>query len=214
MTLGIIGTCGRGSDSDHLTRDTLTLMFAVAQSFATLLRADRVVSGGAAWADSVAVSLYLRGLVPSLTLHLPAPFKGDRYEDTDAGRASNRYHIRATSIHGLNGLAEIREAIQRGATVTEETGSGMAPFFTRNAKVAADADAPLAFTYGVRGESALKDGGTAHTMDAFLKRRTKVEAALKATADTHDLNGVIHGGWTRTMHAYHLNLTDTRLHTL
>lgn len=210
MTLGIIGTAGRGTDADRLTKDTLILMFGVAQSFATLLRADRVVSGGAAWADSIAVSLYLRGVVPNLTLHLPASFHpfcegsfgSGAFAETDAGRTANRYHNRATAVHGLDGPGEIREAIAKGAQVTTEEGSGMAPFFIRNAKVAADADAMLAFTYGVRGQPALKDGGTANTMATYLKRRGTIPIP---DADMQVAFAAC---------AWHYNLTDNRLYPL
>ncbi len=202
MTLAVIGTAGRGTDAVHLTKDTLILMFGVAQSFATLLYADRVVSGGAAWADSLAVSLYLRDIVPNLTLHLPAPFSFRAYDETDAGRTANRYHVRAKMVHGLDSLDEIQQAILKGAQVTTEDGPGMAPFFIRNAKVAADADVMLAFTYGVKGQPGLKDGGSADTMRTYLKRRGTIPIP---DADMQVAFAVP---------AYHFNLTDTRLYTL
>lgn len=155
-------------------------------------------------ADSVAVSLYLRGLVPNLTLHLPAPFLRDKrcFADTDAGRTSNRYHIRATSMHGLDGLGELQMAIDKGANVTTEDGPGMGPFFARNGRVARDAGALVAFTYGAKGSAALKDGGSASTMGTFLKRRGTIpyedcdmQMAFRASA-------------------WHYNLTDNRLSTL
>lgn len=206
MTLGIIGTAGRGADSDRLTKDSLVLMFGVAQSFVTLLGVDRVVSGGAAWADSVAVSLYTRGIVPNLTLHLPAAFLDNAFDDTDAGRTANRYHVRAASITGIDGLIEIRNAIDKDARVTIETGPGFTPFFARNERVAQDADVMLAFTFGVAGHPALKDGGTADTMRKFLARRDPhVETAAKQGVDTYGLFRAA---------AYHFNLTDNRLYAL
>ena len=41
-----------------------------------------LISGGAAWADHLAVTLYRRGFARSLTLHIPAPWEDGRYKDT------------------------------------------------------------------------------------------------------------------------------------
>ncbi len=198
ITLAVIGTAGRGSDASKLTPAHWRMMCCIGQTVATALGAERVVSGGAAWADAVAVRLYLDGTVDKLTLHLPAPWDGWSFAETDCGNTANRYHHRAQVAHGQNGLADLAEAINvRGATVTYETAAkGMAPFFVRNAKVAQDAHALLAFTTN-RGAD-VGDSGTADTVRKFLARRSECEA-----------KGELHN-----LRAFHFNLTDHRLFAL
>ncbi len=198
ISLGIIGTAGRGNDATKLTSAHWRMMCCIGQTVATTLYADRVVSGGAAWGDAVAVWLFKQGLVDKLTLHLPAPWEGHSFAETDCGNTANRYHYRAQVAHGQDGLADLAEAINvRCATVTYETApKGMAPFFVRNTKVARDSHALLAFTLN-RGAD-VGDSGTADTMRKFLARRSECEA-----------KGELHN-----LRAFHFSLTDHRLYTL
>ena len=78
----------------------------------------RLVSGGAAWADHVAVTLALDGTVDpaALTLHLPAAFEDGRFDaDTRDGGTANHYHRLFYARSGIDGLAEIAEVLRRGA---------------------------------------------------------------------------------------------------
>jgi hypothetical protein len=176
VTLAVIGTAGRGADADRLNRERYDFMVRGAKGMiAALEKAGRpvegLVSGGAAYADHVAVTLFLEGVVPRLTLHLPCPFasSADGFEDlgahldwkTNPGRVANLYHRKFTERTGISSLAEIAAAIERGAEVN--SGGGM---FGRNGRVAR-AGAALALTFGVG--RVLNDGGTAHTMKAYLK---------------------------------------------
>lgn len=208
LTLGIIGTAGRGADATKLTKGHYTLMRSVAQTLAMGLRAERLVSGGAAWADALAVDLYLRGVAPSLLLHLPCRFNAEDREydpSTRVGQTCNHYHAAASFTLGWDGREQIWEVMNRDRDswmVTEEAASptGFGGFFARNARVATTADVMLAFTFGEEGKSGLKDGGTSHTMETFLKRRFPVD-------DTTSLGGF-------TAPAYHYNLTDKILYRL
>lgn len=200
LTLGIIGTAGRGDDAAKLTKGHYTLMRSVAQTLAVGLKATGVVSGGAAWADAIAVDLYLRELTPSLTLHLPCCFSVENVEydhSTRVGATYNHYHAQAALVLGRDGREDIKRALVGGATVTEERDcapTGFDGFFARNTKVATTADVMLAFTFGEDGEAPLKDGGTSRTMETFLKRRERE-------------------GWV-PLPAFHYNLTDKLLYTL
>lgn len=177
MTLGIIGTAGRGSDGEALKANPRLWrsMVAVSQIVTTILKPDRVVSGGAALSDHLAVLLYLDGSVPNLTLHLPAEWTGHGFKETssryDTGRTSNWYHSLFSEQRGANSLIEIQAAIEKGADV--KTGAG--GFKERNTDIALDASTMLAFTFGY-GPS-LKDGGTADTWGKFLARRKGYEEA-------------------------------------
>jgi len=210
LTLGIIGTAGRGDDAAKLDAAHWRMMVCISQTVATVTGATRLVSGGAAFGDHCAVELFNRGFVPELTLHLPAPFPRQSivFAPTDAGRTTNRYHSVFTDVLDnmdprvvRNSLVEIANAIQNPrCTVTEENGPGFAPFFVRNAKVAKDADVLLAFTFGVAGKPDLRDGGSADTMRAFLKRM--------------DLPPGHTTGIPIPVTAYHFNLTDRVLYRL
>ncbi len=98
MTLGIIGTAGRGPDGEAFKANPRLwrTMVAVTQIVITLTKPDRLVSGGAARADHLSVLAYLDGSVPNLTLHLPAEWTGHGFKETssrfDTGRTSNWYH--------------------------------------------------------------------------------------------------------------------------
>lgn len=174
MTLGIIGTAGRGPDGDAFRANPRLWrsMQAVAQIVVTVLKPDRLVSGGAAMADHLAVQLYLDGSVPDLTLHLPAEWTGHGFKETssrfDPGRTSNWYHSLFQRDMGVDSLAEIQRAIEKGATI--QTGAG--GFKERNTDIAREADAMLAFTFGQGAVP--KDGGTADTWAKYLDRREQI----------------------------------------
>lgn len=199
LTLGIIGTAGRGPDAAKLTVTHWNVMCAVAQTVAKLTGTDRLVSGGAAYGDHAAVRLYLKGIVPNLTLHLPAVMHPKHFwTQTKAGEISNLYHDAFTrKIGGWPTYLDIVEAKAKGATVTEQTADGLRGFFIRNALIAKEADMMLAFTFSPAGQSQLKDSGTKDTMDTFLKRRGRREEGPLAD-----------------LRAYHYNLTDSVLYCL
>lgn len=179
-TLSIIGTAGRGDDYARLDRAVYDRMADVARSAVRRLAGEgplpALVSGGAAWADHLAVRLALEGVVEPnrLTLHLPAPFVGRAFDEAvKDGGTSNYYHRRFSQKTGVKSLDEVAAVIAAGATVTTSAG-----FFARNVRVAGS-DALLAFTFGggqawgitaggpttTAREAGLKDGGTAHTWD-------------------------------------------------
>lgn len=185
LPIAIIGTAGRRDDAARLDADVYRAMVAVARWTVGQHRGARpvrLVSGGAAWADHVAVSLFLEGEGEgdALTLHLPAAFTGYRYAEGggrfDPGRTSNHYHQAFSDAIGRDSWAEIALAIERGAEAAVTPG-----FKRRNLKVAdaVDGGLLLAFTFGSASKPAsfsrgslgfddplsagLKDGGTAHT---------------------------------------------------
>lgn len=160
--LAIIGTAGR----DKARPMTAVLWRAmVADAKSRVRSTDTLISGGAAWADHLAVRLYLDGSVQHLVLHLPAPFDGGQFlgpARQSAGSAANYYHSLFLSNAGVDGLGDIARAIAKGATVTEQPpAEGYAAMFARNALVAGEATAMLAYTFG-EGDSPA-DGGTLNT---------------------------------------------------
>jgi len=169
--LGIIGTAGRGSDADKLSLAKFNEMKIAAGRFIKEHKFTRLVSGGAAYADHIAVQAYNAGFVSSLNLELPCEFNMDDVMfqvDNPSGPISNLYHQRFHFKTGINSLAEIKRAIEKGAVV--RTGGG---FHARNKVVAETASTLLAFTFGAGAR--LKDGGTSHCMGYFLGIKDKMQ---------------------------------------
>lgn len=170
MTLGIIGTAGRGPDGDRLKENPAyyRMMLCVAQTVSTVIGARSLVSGGAALSDHVAVRLFLDGHVNKLTLHLPVPWIGHGFKETgskmDTGRTSNWYHTLFSQVCGIDSLAEIQQAIEQGATIK----SGAGGFKERNTDIANEADVLLAFTFS--GKETPNDGGTGDTWSKFAAK--------------------------------------------
>jgi len=164
MHIGIIGTAGRRDDAPKMS---MALYDAMRKRLDELLHCVPVTerdlqSGGAAWADHLAVDVFNDKQAASLTLHFPAPFVWPKFVETDAGRTANHYHAEFSQHRLESGalpqsLDDIAFALENGAKYT--VGDG---FFTRNLLVG-QCDWLIAFTFG---EGAVtKDGGTKHCWD-------------------------------------------------
>ena len=181
--IGVIGTAGRKEDSSKMSLQLYRSMFLYAKegirrdfpNFSEIM----LVSGGAAWADHIAISLFLYeidGQNPfgGLTLYLPAPFVNSRFVEeshkSDAGRISNYYHEVFSRKVGGNTLHGIQRAVDNGAITN--IGNG---FHSRNKEVG-KVDVLLAFTWG-EGKVP-KDGGTKHTWDNS-KAPVKIHVPLR-----------------------------------
>lgn len=174
LRIAIIGTAGRGSDSDRLLGSDFIRMVGIARDIIPTITKDScLVSGGAAWADHIAVRLFTEDTNRKLELHIPSAFecKTGKYIDTgqvnslkNPGGISNYYHKKFSNKCSIDSLTELNNAIQCvGATI----GTG---FHERNTRVA-KVDAVIAFTFGQ--EAKLKNGGTSNTFEKYLKRCTK-----------------------------------------
>jgi hypothetical protein len=171
MRIGIIGTAGRRDDAPKMS---MALYAAMRKRLDELLHCVPVAerhlqSGGAAWADHLAVDVFNDKKAASLTLHFPAPFDRETHDgfpsfrwNFDAGRVANLYHAEFTKHLLLSGslvesLDDIDLALEKGAKFTVSDG-----FHARNFLVG-QCDWLIAFTFG---EGAVpKDGGTKHCWD-------------------------------------------------
>jgi hypothetical protein len=171
--ISIIGTAGR----DKTKRMTHALWaWMLSDAMARVPKGSTVVSGGAAWADHLAVALFLAGHASELQLHLPAPmvdtmassvrFAG---EYGTSGGAANYYHERFSQAIGVNTLEQIGQAghMDKCNGTWEPVSQGYGAMMTRNLKVAQAADWMLAYTFGEGDVPA--DGGTKHTWDAHTR---------------------------------------------
>lgn len=165
-TVAIIGTCGR-TGGDKLSPTIFNWMYEAARTtitsrFGLSPTNVQVVSGGAAWADHVAVRLFLDDYVPALTLHLPVALEETAFATNDTwsfktnpGYSANKYHKSFTDAMGVDTIAELHAAIDKGAETHVYKG-----FHARN-RVVSKAEYMIAFTWG-EGNVPAK-GGTAHT---------------------------------------------------
>jgi hypothetical protein len=174
--LGIIGTAGRGDDADRLTTRHFRVMTEMAVRVAESVGATDLVSGGAPWADHVAVAMALNPRFPQvdprhLHLHLPAPFIRGGFVTTVEGLHLNALHAQFNATTGRDSMGELWEARERRARLVVWPG-----FYARNKIIGSEATVLLAFTFG-RGptwrlrehdratsadRAGLADGGTAH----------------------------------------------------
>jgi hypothetical protein len=180
MRIAVIGSAGRGDDASRLSIPLYDKMFENFCSYVDKWGIDTAVSGGAAFADHLAVRAYLEGKVSNLVLYMPAKFSmSDRAYlpnpqiQFNPGKTSNDYHRRFSKIMKIDSLKQISKALECGASQFVHEG-----FHTRNIEVATNCDYLVAYTYGnkssvdlISGDpgftdakrAGLKDGGTAHT---------------------------------------------------
>lgn len=176
--MAIVGTAGRKEDGSKLSKKHFEAMCLVAGELVDQITESgypitHLVSGGAAWADHVAVKLFLDKKVKNLRLFLPCEWdngtfkdNGDRNPKTNPGGTANFYHKKFQTSTRINSLTQIHLAQVEGAELI----SVARGFHARNALVA-KSDFLLAMTFG--DEHEVKDGGTAHTVKCYLNRVRK-----------------------------------------
>lgn len=174
VSFSIVGTAGRKDDNNRLSFQHFKSMYGISKGLIEILGESNyaptvLVSGGAAWADHVAVKLFLDGVVKQLRLFLPCPFENGMFKDTgnedfklNPGRVANKYHSLFKEKTGINSLSDLVISKERGAEFRVANG-----FYARNGLVA-KSDILLAMTFG--NKEYVKDGGTAHTVKTYLSR--------------------------------------------
>lgn len=206
ITLAIVGTAGRDDDEKKLTKDSFKAMCIVADGLIKQLKDSNypithLVSGGSAWADHVAVKLFLEKKAPNLRLFIPCQFSNGSFEDEGyknmsfpsqkgskflPGNTLNYLHGKFSRVTSINSLTEINLAKYEGAEILSCRGG----FHGRNAMVA-KSDIVLAMTFG--NGKILKDGGTADTLRKYLAR-VKKEGFFDKSFHYNLNDGVIYAG--------------------
>lgn len=176
-TISIIGSAGRNDDAPKMTKELFQVMVSKAKGEILSLLEEKsetnytLVSGGAAWADHVAVRLYLEGFCENLTLHFPARWDKNKFDNASKdGFMSNKYHTAFSARMKVDTLSEISQAIEKGAKVITYNG-----FFLRNKEVA-KSDVILAFSWA-ENESEIS-GGTGYTWS--LAKGKKIHIPLSS----------------------------------
>jgi len=183
----IIGTAGRKvPEGFRLSRALFNNMVTAVEAEIRAIQPDlgsvHLVSGASAWADHVAVVLYLTGRYKALTLYMPAIFDFGlcTYADTgdgdwrkNPGRVSNFYMQRFNAImgDGFHMGRDIKLAYEKGAHLVMGDG-----FHARNNDVA-KSQVVIALTWSTTGEP--DDGGTKHTWSKVKGTSRKIHVGLR-----------------------------------
>ncbi|MFC4236254.1 hypothetical protein ACFOY8_13640 [Thalassospira xianhensis] len=194
VKLGVIGSAGRRDDARRMSAELYEAMLVELEAIIASQGVSHLVSGGAAFGDHLAVTMFKRGAVSELTLFLPAPFDRTKQEFLSsprdfggAGNTTNRYHRAFSKACDIDSLADIGSVLTKAHI---NVGHG---FKDRNQMVAGDVDGLAAFTFGPLRENepavrtftpdddgfnshkdaGLKDGGTAHTWGEAWKVKSK-----------------------------------------
>lgn len=161
--IGLIGSAGRKDDASKISRDLYRRMVKDARDIIhkEAQKPYELVSGGAAFSDHLAITLYLLGFADSLTLYFPCLWIPDFGFDSQnpAGKTANYYHNQFSTKLGSKPTATlqgIQKAINKGA-VCHEIEAG---FHARNILVGKDLDLLIAYTFSSTGLP--KNGGTSH----------------------------------------------------
>jgi hypothetical protein len=146
--ISIIGSAMRNGEDRFVTRPLYEAMYAITVRLIEEWSCETAASGGAAFADHIAVRAFNEGIVPSLRLYMPAPFQNgafvpDRKVTGNPGETANGYHRLFSEACGFDSLSELDFAIRSGATVEYYKG-----FKRRNLEVAAIGHRMLAYTFG------------------------------------------------------------------
>ena len=199
-TIAIAGTAGRKEDAARLNaviyrecEDVLRLLLP--EITRTEDEIYHLVSGGAAWADHLAVRYFLASRDSSLTLHLPCAFENGKFVDNGSrdwrmnpGNICNYFHRKFSESTGIDSLGELADVIAtEGCTVTVSKG-----FHARNSLMA-KSDALVAFTFGEG--ATVKDGGTADTCKSYLSNVARSDREdLSFHVDLSSTPLVVHSG--------------------
>ena len=175
-SIAVIGTAGRDKGKPY----SRSLWERMLEDASGRFTSDvELVSGGAAWADHIAVALFLANPVRfRLRLYLPTVFAPHTCRfvgpANSSASAANYYHEQFTKIAGVDGRQDIAEAISMpGVTYEcEPSSAGYGGMFARNKKVAQSVIGCLAYTWG-EGKEPL-DGGTKNTWDQVVGRKVHV----------------------------------------
>lgn len=170
--ISIIGTAGRGDDIKKLNYELYRKMIHQVNRIVEKIGCKNLVSGGAAWADHIAVVLSFKYKY-KLTLHLPAKFENG-FIDGPTAHTTDYYHKKFTEkcFKTMTSYDHFKLVKDRGAEFIIHNG-----FKERN-KFVAESRYVIACTFG-DGEY-VKDGGTAHTCRCYLEncQKEKIEPKL------------------------------------
>lgn len=176
--VAIIGMSGRQKSMEQYLSPELYAQMTTLVS-EKVKKDDILVSGGAAWADHVAVSLFNDNKVAGLELYMPCVWDADKtqfYDSgashwaTNPGRMANTCHKKFSAVLGRNTLADIGAAVAKGAVIKTYAG-----FHARNSKIATTCDSLVCLTFAA-GDAPV-GGGSADTWRKCKSPKTHISLA-------------------------------------
>lgn len=179
IRLAIIGTSGRSpNDLKMLTKAHMEWMvnnvkFYIREVLKISPEQIILVSGGSAWADHIAVQLYLGKEFAGIELYLPSRFdaKHQRYINTHEGRKLNALHKQCQEKTDYPVFQELASTVSsKKCKVTIQRG-----FLPRNTLVARNCDYLIAFTFSKTDTP--ENGGTLDTWSK-TKHQNKIHFSL------------------------------------
>lgn len=187
LTIAVIGSAGRGNDArkfchglfEHMVKRVWREIERVSQTIKPPRKTIRLVSGGAAWGDHVAVALFLDGKVDQLHLHLPCEFFGywKKFSGGSVSRRVNQLHDEFTRVSGVDSLKDLVKVVEMpGCSTFVHDG-----FFARNSEIARSVDCVIALTWSRTMEPS--PGGTKDTWTKS-KAKNKVHISLTSLANS------------------------------
>lgn len=155
IRLAITGSTGRyPGDKNKLRPEFMEKMITVIREYIKNelnTTPDKVVlvSGGSAWAEHIAVQLYLTKEFAGLDLFLVSEFsvKQKKYVNTHEGRTLNQLLIECQDKTGIDVFSELAKSIdgKNKAKITIQRA-----FKPRNTLIAKNCDFLIAFTFGLQ----------------------------------------------------------------
>jgi hypothetical protein len=155
MRITIIGDSGR-FNSEKMDRSLYDKMYTkvdrIMEEYYTEGASLHLVSGGLAWAEHIAVQMFLEGMVDSLTLYFPVAWNDGIFFSrgpNKPGKLINAYHKKFGKVLGRNTHKDIAEAISIGAKVISPSGKLTGPSnrtYLRN-NYLADVDTLITMTW-------------------------------------------------------------------
>lgn len=172
MKVCVIGTAGRREDGDKMSRGLFEAMYERALSEVNDIPRDRLTirSGGAPWADFIAVELWRRRQCHALELELPCgwDWENHRFQEfptkvRDPGKTLNWYYKAFSLKMGQDMSLVFEEVLRASFDASKGVEARVYPGFHARNMAVGRVDRVIAFTWG---EGVVpKDGGTKHCWD-------------------------------------------------
>lgn len=183
MRISIIGTSGRGHNSELMDKNLYLSMLQKVSNIVDSLGIGNecvdLISGGAAWADHLVISLMIMNRqntisenYKSVTLYLPCDWRDGKHDDNCCtGKTANNLHKKFSNIININSLDQIEWCKNNGGII-DSSNKG---FKNRNT-VVAKCDILIAFTW-FEGNKPLS-GGSCDTWNK-AKNANRIHIPLK-----------------------------------
>ena len=180
IKIAVIGTSGRNV---KLTSKQYNRMYEQLTNYLSEYNSKiELISGGAAWADHLAVRAYLDNIVKKLSLYLPCKWDFDKEqysEQTNSGKMSNIYHRQFSNEVKINSFDQIQQAMLNDAYI-DDTNNG---YFERNDKIANICHEMIAFTISTTNFPS--KGGTQYTWNKAIGKK-KVHISIENFHENND----------------------------